>query len=225
MKAFLFKSIFILAGIFAFLSDTAAQTWSVAAGWNINHYINIPKKDFSYISEYQSRQGYSMRVNYEQIIKKYWKIRAGLGVDQVTNDLHVSRGGRGGGVITEADLKKNVLSLCFFPFVTEPIKNLGTGLGTRFSFLIKDYTTGTEFHWQSGVTPSQNDLSDPEDQINPFFTMGVEAFLNYRIRLGRHWSILPEYSATLGITEETKNLESPAKLVQQRLCLVLAYTI
>ncbi len=198
----------------------SSQSIEINGGLNINRFYDFASRESRVLSNYQSENGYSIRLGYENRFSDRVKLRFTLGYIEYGGQLYTESGGLGSKSIVNAEVRRSVISLGVFPLNFKLKNRINLNFGVELSSLINDKINVIYSTTPTMTEPAQeHDLNDMYDDLSQKFYLGLRGRIAYDFVLSDQWSILPQYSYYLGMTNEFIEFQAPTKSMRHNFCI------
>lgn len=199
----------------------SSQSIEIIGGLNKNSFFDLQQSTPHNSSFYNSDYGYTIRFGIEDVKVDWMTLRFTLSYDQYGGGLEVSDGGLGGGNTTTATVEKSVISLGIFPININWVKNLDLNFGFEMAALINEKFNGTNSGWSISAPNWGYDLNEKYDRFSAKAYFGLRGRLAYDFNLSEKWSISPQYSFYIGLTNEFIEFPQITKSMRHYFCVGL----
>lgn len=190
----------ILLILFLTLTQLYGQRMEVFVGGNKNTFYD--RSDQLHSSSYSPAYGFSAGVGIDSLVSGIFKTRLTLQFDSYGGYLEVSSGGTSGAQHIQANVRKSVLSLTYFPFSFRFWKKLDFNFGLEYSRLIQEKFSGTESGFNPYSPGYKFDLTEKYNRLSTKATIGLKVRLAYDFYLSKTLAICPEYMSYIGLSPE-----------------------
>ncbi|MEX2379794.1 MAG: hypothetical protein WD530_03565 [Vicingaceae bacterium] len=194
-----------------FNTSLFAQNLEVIAGLNQNQFFDDNRDEGHYNSSYQSDRGFAVRIGIEDIKVDWLKLRFTMGFEQYGGEIDVSDGGQAGDYQTTAEIDKSVLSLGLFPLNFKIWERIDLNFGLGFSALLNESYRGTRSGSIWGGNSWRENLEERYDNYSNNTHWGLLGRLAYDFEIDDRYSISPQYSYYLGLSDEFSEFPEDTK--------------
>lgn len=201
----------LIALLLIFNTSLFAQNLEVIAGLNQNQFFDYNQDEGSYYSSYQSDHGFAVRIGIEDIKVDWMNLRFTMGFEQYGGEIDVSGGGQGGDYRTTAEIDKSVLSLGLFPLNFKIWERIDLNFGLEFSALLNESYQGRIRGNTLGGIPRTESMEERYDNYSNKTHWGLRGRLAYDFEINDRYSISPQYSYYLGLTDEFSEFPEDTK--------------
>lgn len=198
-KAFLFL-LTLLSGI------TFAQSFELAAGFNINTFYEFIEENPHYASEYTNGNGYAIKGSIEnlRLLDSILPIRLEINYTNYKGHSEIRTGGQSYGQTEYADIDKSVLGFGIYPLLLRIHKGFRVELGLEVDFLVSDNSSGYYQSWSMNNPAETGEIPEKNNTL----TFGAILQTGYAFTLKNNWFIYPRYHLYAGITDDFGNTHS-----------------
>ncbi len=189
------------------------QNLDVYSGLTTNTFHGSDKDPHNY-AKYETGLGYNFGIGYEKVKANRLLLRLTLSYDTYKGKLEAGNSGLGSGNITNANVKKSVLSFGFYPINFTKIKNLDMNIGLVVSTLLAESFTGSISYWVLGQPSSSTNLNDNFKRYSTSNTFGLSTRLAYKFNLTKLITISPQYFFYFGFSKELKEFPTFTKSIR-----------
>lgn len=179
-----------------------SQNVELIGGMNKNKFFDYEKDEGHFNSSYDSQYGYSIQIAIENIRIDTLKWRFTLGYEKYGGSINVRDGGLGGGVTTNAEIEKSIISVGVFPLNFRIIDRIDINVGFEVGALINENIAGTTSGWSMGTNGYSYDLSDEHKRYNAKAYFGLRGRVAYDFKVSEKMAISPQYSYYFELTKE-----------------------
>lgn len=190
----------ILLILFLTVTQLYGQRMEVFGGGNRNSFFHTNENAHS--SSFSSAYGFSLGVGIDSLVSGIFKTRLTLQFDSYGGYLDVSSGGTSGAQHIQANVRKSVLALTYFPFSFRFWKKLDFNLGLEYSRLIQEKFSGTESGFNPYNPGYKFDLTEKYNRLSTKATIGLKVRLAYDFYLSKTLAICPEYMSFVSLSPE-----------------------
>ena len=196
-----------------------SQKMDVFVGTNYNLMFDFAEKGVHYYSAFEEDFGYAVSLGYENSRSSF---RSMLRLDSYKGSFEASDGALGSGYSTETNYSKTILSLGLYPVKIKVFPRLDINLGMVFSVLLHDSLDGDYTIWTVGqpskVYPLDNDYSSD-------LYFGAEARFAYQFPISYNVTLIPQYMAYFGVTNEFTEFPEKVKSLRNFLGVGLSWNL
>lgn len=198
------------------------QNVILSGGPNFGGLYDLTHSEGHHLKDYSSEFGYCFALTFSDLhVDSVLNPKFTVGLEQYGGGFYTSDGGLGGNTSESGNFKKQVLFLHLYPAILKISKNLIFSPGIGFNYMISNQLNGNRDSWSISDGASSYPLSAMDGFI-PRWNAGLTAALTYNWHIGK-FTISPIYHYYLGLTQEFRRLQSPAKSQRHSLQLGFGY--
>lgn len=197
--------------LFLTVTQLYGQRMEVFVGGNRNA-LFLRNNEVVRSSSFSPAFGFSAGIGLDSLVSGIFKTRLTLQFDSYEGTVQVGNGGVSNANVVEANFKKSIIAITYFPFNFRFRNKLDFNFGLEYSRLLNEKFMGTQSGFNPIIGSFNYDLNEKYNRFSSKATFGFKVRVAYDFYLSKTLAICPEYMAFVGFSPEFE--VAPASLAR-----------
>ena len=205
---------------------TNAQSLDMSGGMNFNRFFSFQKEDGYLHKDFsESSTGFSCGLSISDVMMDTIPLKFSLFFDHYEGYFFCSNGSRSNYSHTEANVKRNDLSLVFYLLNFNIAEKVNLSFGIGASYRLSDITYGEQEFWNYISGASSVTIENDSVKINNDFSVAVAGSINVPFKIGNNMYLAPQYTVYMNLSSIFQNTEAAINNMRHRVEIAFIYEL